>query len=259
MLAKQILVTAGALGLLTLTGCGAAFSERRLDYSDTEPVKITEISVAPGAGDVLVRTDAVSSVEIKRVVRYRGAEPRQTGYRIEGTKLSIDTDCGPRCSLSYEIVAPSGVAVRGENGSGDVRISGAGEVDIRVGSGDVEVRETSGSVRAETGSGDITLSDDRGAVTARADSGNVSGQGLGGGAVKAETGSGDIALTLSSAASVSARAGSGDVAVAVPAGSYRVQGASESGSRAIEIANDPNGSLLLDVRTGSGDVSVRPA
>lgn len=83
-------VTAGTLTLGLLAGCdGVSLGQRRLDFDQTEEVKITKIAVSPGAGDVAVSTAAVETVRIKRVVRYRGGQPGDT-YQLDGTELRID-------------------------------------------------------------------------------------------------------------------------------------------------------------------------
>ncbi|MEK8109682.1 hypothetical protein NKG94_44915 [Micromonospora sp. M12] len=86
---------------------------RRLDYDNTEAVRVTTIRVQGGSGDVVVRgTGPASEVRIKRVVRYQGGEPDSARYEIKGTELVLDTDCGSRCSISYEVAVPEGVAVQ---------------------------------------------------------------------------------------------------------------------------------------------------
>ncbi|MEV4625230.1 DUF4097 family beta strand repeat-containing protein [Micromonospora sp. NPDC049523] len=250
-------VTAGALTLGILAGCdGFSVGQRRLDFDQTEAVKITKIALEPGSGDVVVSTAAVSDVRIKRVVRYWGSEPGST-YVIEGTELRIDTDCGSRCGVSYEIVAPTGVSVSGENGSGDIELSDVGDVDVKVGSGDITLIGASGTVRAQTGSGDIDLSRVGTASTVRTGSGSVNGHGLGG-TVDATTGSGDIVLTLDTAGSVNARASSGSIELTVPAGAYRVRSTSSSGTARSELADDPTATNRLDLQTASGDITITP-
>lgn len=100
-----------ALGLATtlilLAGCDN-LALRRLDFDDTEAVQITSIKVLPGAGDVIVRgSGAAGEARIKRVVRYHGGEPN-VRYEIKGSELVLNTDCGDRCSISYEVAVPEG-------------------------------------------------------------------------------------------------------------------------------------------------------
>jgi hypothetical protein len=246
---------AALIALIALSACDG-LAEQRLTFDRTEDVKITEIEIAPGSGDVAVRTGAVTNVRIKRVVQYRGAEPAEATYRIDGTKLFLDTDCGRNCGVSYDILAPEGVAVRGENGSGDISLTAVSEVDVKVGSGDIRVADASGKVRAETGSGDISLNRVPGEVSARAGSGSIDGQGLGAGKVQAETGSGAITLSLVAAASVQAHASSGAVDLLVPMGDYQVRATANSGSVDVTVPNNPTATATLDVRTGSGDITI---
>ncbi|MER7460219.1 DUF4097 family beta strand repeat-containing protein [Micromonospora sp. NPDC126480] len=243
-----------AATLIVAAGCDN-LSFRRLDFDNTETVKISTVRVLPGAGDVVVRaTGAPGSVRIKRVVRYQDSQPRTT-HRIEGEELVLDTDCGPQCSISYEVTAPAGVAVRGETGSGDVDVSRTGAVDLKVGSGDVRVAGATGAVRVETGSGDIEVIDVDTAVTLRASSGDINARGLGGG-VDAEANSGRVTIELAEPASVRAHASSGDVELVVPAGSYQVRSDVGSGDTNVAVPNTPGAPLVLDVSTGSGDLTV---
>lgn len=246
---------AGVAALLSVTGCDLAV-EHQLDFSNTEEVRITRITISPGAGDVAVRTGAVSGVEIARTVRYRGGAEPDTAYRIDGTELFIDTDCGHDCSVSFDILAPEGVAVRGENGSGDAVFARTGAVDYTVGSGDIELIDPVGTVRAETGSGDITITGATAPLTLRTRSGSISGRGLGGGEVRAETGSGDVELALDEPASVRADTGSGNVRLTVPAGRYQVKVDTGSGESDVRVPHDPNATLTIAVHTGSGDITV---
>jgi hypothetical protein len=255
-----VVAVAGLVALTALTACDPleTLEERRLDFTDTEQAQITEIRLSPGDGDLTVRTGTASGVEIKRVVRYRGKEnPNEETYRIEGTTLHLTPDCGPQCSVSYHVVAPKGVAVRGENGAGDVSLTDVAEVDLRVDAGDIRISGASGAVRAETGSGDITLSRISGPVTAHADAGNVEGRDLGDGKVQAETGSGDITLTLATVGSVKARTSSGSIELRVPAGSYRVRTSPNVPDSQIEVRDDPAATEVLDVQADSGDVTIR--
>ncbi|HEX5540598.1 MAG TPA: DUF4097 family beta strand repeat-containing protein [Micromonospora sp.] len=246
-----------AVSLLTfvaLAGC-VRISPHQLVFDKTEDVKITEIAVTPGSGDVTVRTAAVSMVQIKRTVRYRGDEP-DANYRIEGTVLTVDTRCGRNCSVSYDITAPQGVAVGGSTGSGDLTLTNVGRVDVATGSGSITVQGASQAVRAETGSGDITVTDGLGPVSVEAKSGSVVGRGLGGGEVSVRTNSGDVSLTLDTPQSVRLSVGSGDVTLSVPTGSYRVSARTSSGDQDIRVPSDPAAPFLLDLSSRSGDIEL---
>ncbi|MET7709663.1 DUF4097 family beta strand repeat-containing protein [Micromonospora sp. NPDC005413] len=247
-----------ALGLATtlilLAGCDN-LAMRRLDYDDTEAVKITSIKVLPGAGDVIVRgSGTAGEARIKRVVRYQGGQP-EARYEIKGSELVLDTDCGDRCSISYEVAVPEGVTLQGESGSGDVELSRVGAVDLRLGSGDVRISGASGAVGVETGSGNIEVSEASGAVRLRAGSGDVTARRLGG-AVDAEAGSGNVTVELDKPASARAHASSGDVTMLVPAGRYKVRSSTGSGDARITVTDDPTATDVLDGSAGSGNVTI---
>jgi hypothetical protein len=246
-------VTAAA-ALIVLVGCDN-LSYRRLDFDTTEAARITAIQVLPGTGDVTVRADGgADEVRVKRMVRYQGGQP-DTSYEIKGAELVLDTSCGPRCSVSYEVTVGEGVSVRGETGSGDVDLGRVGQVDLKVGSGDVRVAAATDTVRVETGSGNIEVYEVTAPVVMRASSGNVTGSRLGD-SVDAETNSGNVTLELDKPASVRAHASSGNVDLTVPEGAYQVRSRVGSGQIELGVTPDPSATTALDLRTGSGDITV---
>ncbi|MFI5491710.1 DUF4097 family beta strand repeat-containing protein [Actinoplanes sp. NPDC051859] len=259
MTARLARRTAGALILIaaaaTLTGCNGAVGAK-LTFDDTEKVKVTEIVVAGGAGDIRVTTSAITETRIKRVVR-GGGDPGPS-YRLAGTVLSVDTTCGSDCWSSYEIEAPTGVTVRGGLNSGNLGLLDVASADVSVKSGDIHIERATGPVKATATSGNIDVAGSTGPVTLGATSGNISALDLtGGNAVKAEVSSGNIDLLLQQSADVSARASSGNIDVAVPAGAYRIDERVGSGTFESDFTADPKGTQLLSVRTSSGNVTIR--
>ncbi|WP_232511332.1 DUF4097 family beta strand repeat-containing protein [Micromonospora sediminimaris] len=248
------MAVAATAALIVLVGCDN-LSYRQLDFDTTESARITAIQVLPGSGDVVVRADGgADGVRVKRVVRYQGNQPDAT-YEIKGTELVLDTSCGSRCTVSYEVTVDAGVGVRGETGSGDVDLSRVGRVDLKVGSGNVRVAAATDTVRVETGSGDIEVYDIAKPVVLRASSGNVTGSRLGG-EVDAETKSGDVTLDLDKPVSARAHASSGNVALTVPGGAYQIRPRADSGEIDLGVPDDPSAASVLDLRTGSGDITV---
>jgi hypothetical protein len=255
-------VAALAAATLVTTGCaGPAYAE--LTFNATEGVKVTEVVIGEGSGDVVVRTSARTDTAISRVVRYRGAQPK-TAYRLTGGSLAVDTDCGDNCSVSYTIDSPPGVTVRGATRSGDIALTDIAAADVRAGSGDITVRNATGAVTARTSSGSIRLSDVKGTVTATAESGDVEALGLGG-TTDAQAGSGDVNLDFATGATggaattvgVKARTTSGDITVAVPADSpFTISAATGSGDENIGVTSVPNAPNRLDLQAGSGDIFV---
>lgn len=253
---------AGAVTLIAATaaalaGCGGGIGAR-LTYDDTEKVKVSEIVLTGGSGDVTVTTAAIADTRIKRIVRTDGSADPQASYQLAGTVLTLDTSCGERCQVSYEIQAPTGVAVRGKLGSGSVTLSDIATADVTVGSGNAAVDRASGTVALKATSGDIIATDLRGGATLVAGSGNVEAHGLGGGkAVRAQTSSGNVVLELTEAASVTARAGSGDIELTVPDGAYQVKARNGSGeSELLGVVDDPSAKNIIEVQTGSGNATV---
>ncbi|HEY0002997.1 MAG TPA: DUF4097 family beta strand repeat-containing protein [Actinoplanes sp.] len=252
---------AGVLALIaattaTLTGCAGVVGAR-MTYQDTEKTKITEIRITGGSGDVLVTTGAATETTIKRIVR-RSTNPGES-YRLDGTKLLLDTSCGNNCQVSYEIQAPAGVAVGGELRSGDVQLTGVGTTDLKVTSGDVTVRDATGPVQLRATSGDIRVLDAKSTVKVQSTSGDIQALNAGG-AVDLKVTSGDITANLAVPASVTARTTSGDVNVTVPAGAYQVTEESSSGDSTMNgITSDPKAKNVIRVETRNGDTNISAA
>ncbi|WP_405105409.1 DUF4097 domain-containing protein [Micromonospora sp. NBC_01405] len=248
-------VAAGAAAALILVAGCDTLSMRQLDFDTTETATVARVVVRQGSGDVTVRgTGPTGEVRVKRVLRYHGAQP-DTRHEVHGDELVLDTDCGRRCSVSYDVTVPPGTTVRGEGGSGDINLSKVGAVELRLGSGNMYIDGAAGPVRAETGSGNVEVDDVPGAAILRAGSGNITGRGLSG-QVDAETGSGDVDVELSAPASARAHADSGNVDLVVPAGRYRVRSSVGSGDTDLGVPDDPAAPLLIDVAAGSGNVTV---
>ncbi|RZQ65180.1 DUF4097 family beta strand repeat-containing protein [Amycolatopsis suaedae] len=244
-----VLIAAGvALGL----GWWWPSDEERTGEVDA----VKTVRIDNDSGTVSVRAADVQRTTVVQKIDYRWGSPSDS-YRVNGGELVL-ADCGWWCSVDYEVVVPRGTTVTGENDSGDVSLDGVASVDVSVDSGNLDVRNIAGPVKADASSGDVTLSGIGGDLEAKANSGAISGDGLRG-RVNAEADSGDISLTLANPQNVRAHADSGNVEVAVPAGSYRVIGDSDSGERQIGIATAPNAQFELDLGTDSGDVLVRTA
>ena len=250
---RRVAVALAAASLLGLAGCDGAVGAE-MTFDDTEKSKITDIVLAGGSADVMITTGAGTETRIKRVVR--GATDPGRSYQISGAVLTLSSECGRDCHVSYEIQAPAGVAVRGDLRSGDVGLNRVGPVDLKMTSGDVFVENATGAVAIKGTSGDITI-DGAPSVNLEMTSGDVNARGVTG-AVNSRTGSGDTYLELTAAASVTASVTSGDLHVVVPAGSYQVRTDTGSGDEVVErgVVVDPKAKNTLDLRTRSGDLTV---
>jgi hypothetical protein len=265
------LLVAGVLAAGARASCGLTWHE----FSDdrTEEASITEIRLDGGSGSLTVQPGEGQQVHVHRTVRYGGDKPGATDH-ADGSVLLVKTGCGMNCGVDYTITMPAGVRVNGHNGSGDINLRGVSTVSLDVGSGNVVVHEATGAVVARTGSGDVELTDVKADVTARTGSGNVKlaritgtvvtstssgdlvASDLTGPQITARTGSGNVTLSLGVPQGVFAETGSGDVNVKVPTGSYKVTTRTGSGDTSVRIPTDPNGTYLLDLHTGSGNITV---
>jgi hypothetical protein len=243
------LILVAAVTAPVLAGCGGVGA--RLTFNDTEAA-VTEIVVTGGSGDVLVRTSAIKETKITRVI-HRNSDPGRT-YEIKGSVLTIDTDCGDNCSVTYDIEAPAGVAVRGELRSGDIGLTGVGATDVTVTSGDIMVSKATGAIRAKATSGDINVVDSKGKTTVLSTSGDVRAMNIDG-EVVAQTTSGDVDVQLVTAHSVIAKATSGDVNVIVPEGKYQIRVPSDD-AQILGVTNDPAAKNVIDMSAAAGDVTL---
>jgi DUF4097 and DUF4098 domain-containing protein YvlB len=254
---RRVALVTGAVVAAVVSGCSDVNSTKTTDTS-VEHTDISEIRIEKGSGNVTVRSGAAGEVTIERTVSYHGNKPAKK-HRVDGTVLVLPTGCGTECSIAYVVTAPPDVTVTGENGSGDVDVSGVGRVDVRVGSGDLKVSKASESVTAEAGSGDITIEDVTTELRLTNGSGNITGRGLGGASITATAGSGDISAELGKAASVTATTGSGNIKIVVPDGPYHVVSTVSPDDMKIGIKDTSGAPHTLTVSSKSGDASIQPA
>ncbi|GGL17674.1 hypothetical protein GCM10012284_60320 [Mangrovihabitans endophyticus] len=250
--AGTLTVVLAAAAAATLAGCDGGIGAT-LTYDDTEKTKVTEIVLTGGSGDVMIKTAAVDGTHIKRVVR-NGEEPPPT-YRLNGSVLTVDTACGGLCSVSYEIEAPTGVAVHGRLSSGEISLTGVGDTDVTVTSGNIRIRDATAPVRLAAHSGDIEVRGSTAATQVETTSGDVLASGVH--AFRARSTSGDVQIDLAVPASVTAQANSGNVDLSVPTGRYAVRTSTGSGDAEVgSVTNDPTSPHVLTLSTSSGDVYV---
>jgi hypothetical protein len=244
-----------AAAATVLTGCGGVGA--RLTFSDVVKTKVTDIVIAGASGDVTVRTEAITETRINRII-HRNSDPGDS-YKVEASTLSVNTDCGPNCRVSYDIVAPEGVKVRGSLGSGDVQLRGVGAVDVELTSGDLMVHDLKGDVRARAGSGDIELVNITGKLTASVQSGNVRAVRISGGPVDVRATSGDVDVDVTAPMSVTAETTSGNIMAHIPAGKYDMRTTARSGDVQLEglgLDDDRSSPHKLTLSANSGDVDV---
>jgi hypothetical protein len=259
---RSVAVAAGLASILAVAA-GCNIVQDTLEDGSVSRAPLTEIRISGGSGDIAVMPDSsVTGADIRRTVHYRGSRPGQTSH-IDGTVLSLDTNCSGVCSVSYVVRVPPrgtgpGIAITGDNGSGDVDVSGAGSVHLSVGSGNIEIRDVAGVVTTKTGSGDVRVSDVLGDATLTSSSGNVTGRNLRGSHITVTASSGDVILDLPGTGDALVRTGSGNIDVTVPNNTVRVTSDTGSGDRNVDVATKPDSAFLFDLHTGSGDINVKP-
>lgn len=199
-----------------------------------EPVRAVEVDA--DSGDVTVRAEDVDTTTVRQRFDYTWNTP-DDAFEVDDGTLTL-SDCGWNCTVAYEVVVPLGTTVHGEVDSANLTLHGVSDVDVRADSGDIILRDIDGTVRAEADSGDVHGEGLRGEVEASADSGNVQ-------------------LQLDVPADVTAEADSGDIELTVPAADYRVDGETDSGSRDIDVRQDPDAPYTLRLDSDSGDVVAR--
>ena len=250
---------AGVLALIAtttagLSGCAGVIGAN-MTYDDTEKGKITDIVLTCGGGDVTVSAAPVTETTIHRVIR-QATNPGKS-YQLQGTTLTLDTVCGIHCSVSYEIKTPPGVKVHGKLGSGDIHLDGLADTDLELTSGDLTVTGSTGPVQIRATSGDIHVNDAKSSVKVQSTSGDIEALNAGG-PVDVRVTSGDVQVSLAAPNSVTAHTTSGDVNVDVPRdGKYKLITSHGSGDLNLQdVQNDSSAKNVIDVRAGSGDVTV---
>ena len=252
-------VALAAAALVALTALAACdFESNEYVVESSEPATITEVRVDGGAGSVSVQRGTGAEVQIRREVRYQGDRVDDKTYSITGGVLTLDTRCGNRCSVSYEVRVPAPVRVTGRIGSGNLDLADVADVDVEAHSGNVLLTRVSGTVRARATSGNVTATDCTGRLRLEASSGNITADGVRAD-ITAIASSGEVDVTLAEPANVHAEATSGNVTVRVPPAGYRVTTDVGAGDERVRIPADPSGRYLLDLRVRSGNLTVEDA
>lgn len=253
------MATTGQVGaLLLVTGVGLAFwtfGDR--DSNDTHEVseKISTVRLDSPNADVTIKVGDgdKTTVEEKRtywLVKHGDA------YSVDGGTLTLDGDCGWQCRSDFIVTVPRGTKVTGENGSGDLSISGVSGIDASSRSGEISLTDVTGDVKLNLTSGDVDIDRLTGKLEIVATSGDIEAQHLKGGSVTVETTSGDLELALDEANDVTAKGTSSDVKVIAPAGAYQIRTETHSGDVENGLGNDPAGSHQIEAKTVSGDVTL---
>ncbi|TDW89382.1 putative adhesin [Kribbella pratensis] len=227
------------------------------DSDDTHKIddKITTVQLAAGHADITINVsdDDRASVREKRKFWFW---KHGDAYSVNDGVLKLDGDCGWQCTADFEVTVPRGTKVTGENGSGDIEITGVAGVDAKSNSGKVELREVKGDVNLDVTSGNVSVQDLTGKLDVKANSGDIEAKDLSGGAVNVETTSGDIELDLSEAGDIRAKGTSGDIEISAPSGGYKVTTETKHGEVEDSLGSNTTAGHTLTATTTSGDIEL---
>jgi DUF4097 and DUF4098 domain-containing protein YvlB len=186
-------------------------------------------------------------------------------------------------ATDVEIALPAGSRVQASLGAADLRAAGEfGDVRLATASGDVQVDSVTGNIKATNSSGSFTVYTVHGSAWIATASGEVNVGQLDGdlkfkaasgsltlgrlsGHLKAHTASGSVDVDSAVRGGVSAHTSSGEVTVGIAEGTAaRLDIVTGSGvvSNDLQPSEGPHQgdeTVVIQVRSGSGDVSVRRA
>lgn len=227
------------------------------------PVKGDEVRIDVGSGDVTVRAGNVDEVQVTRTIHSGLSEPDLTNTS-NAQGIVLDSDCGWNwmgpCSVDYELVVPSDLALNIEASSGDIDVRNlTGDVTVDSSSGDIAASGLTGRTELSTSSGDLNLENISGPLTTSLDSGDLNATGVTSKTVTADLSSGDVDVAFTAVPDkVVASASSGDVTVRLPDDdtAYRVETDVSSGDENVDVPTNNNSSNLLQLETSSGDITV---
>ncbi len=270
-------------GLAFLESAEGSF-ERALSVSG--PV---ELDVGTGSGSITIRSGNTNTVRIIGEVRARDISRQQAEQKLQyivanppveqaGNRISIGRiskeEYRRNVSISYMIETPPETRVRANTGSGNQEIEGVrGPVEADTGSGNIRVVEIAEEVNADTGSGNIEVISAGRGLKAGTGSGNIRARRISG-PVKLGTGSGDISVEQVGEGDATLESGSGTIEASgvrgalgaeTGSGSIRASGTPsrewsvESGSGGVTLRLDSDAGCTLDLKAGSGRISVRPS
>jgi hypothetical protein len=224
VMVSALLVVGGAIALLVAS---LASSHERIDSFAVRGT-LNGVSLDVGDGDVDIAGGGQrAQLEVKRSDHYAFGHDADVQRTIVGGELRLRARCPTTlptgCSFHYRLVVPDNIPVMVRTEGGKVRFSGY-----------------RGSARVTTHSGDIQVGAFCGfSLDARAESGDIS------------------ASTACAPQQLSLRSTSGSVRASVPAGRYRVEAESASGSHAVRgLAAVSEAPFSIQALSSSGDVMV---
>lgn len=254
-----------------MSGIGAEFTGIR--HVRIDEFGAGSITVEPGTrDDVVEATVDAADEEYLRTVQIRQERDQlridgpPTGWRGRDTAVRLTVPAG----LSYAIkAAAASIAFHTEigptrinNGSGDITVQTATDLECSTGSGYVVADRLQGrGAKINSGTGDIQVYESYCPLLARSGSGDISVQSLHHATLQANSGSGDISVPATTG-SVDLRTASGSLTIGV---AERLPAWLDLGSVSGDISIDLESTtepapgeayVSIRARTASGDISV---
>ncbi|CAM3323631.1 DUF4097 family beta strand repeat-containing protein [Stackebrandtia soli] len=235
--------------------------------SETYTDPITRLDIEGKSGDIeIVATDG-DEVVVDRVLRWSGDRKPRSVEKWTGDILRIRVEgCEgfrmgfSRCAIYYRIQVPADIEAIAMADSGNVTTDGVlGAQKLSADSGDVTVNDAGSDLDINVDSGVVDVTNVVGNVTVEADSGDVRMTGVEGTEFAGNVDSGNLDVTFATAPeSVTATVDSGDVTIMVPEGeeTYKIKGDTDSGTRTVNIVDDPGSERVMTITVDSGDLTI---
>jgi hypothetical protein len=188
---------------------------------------VTAIDLDVGDADVEIVGVSGGPIQVQRTADFAFGEPPAETRSVPGGVLRIASACPDAvlgtCDVAYRITVRDNV-----------------QVNIRTTSGRVRIAGLNGSARVDTGSGPISIDGFCGfQLVATSASGGVRG------------------VAACQPDRIELRSGSGDVHASMPAGRYRVDASSDSGTATVrDLVVSDDASFAVQAISGTGDVLV---
>lgn len=172
------------------------------------------VSSSPSATEISVsamvcasRKSGLDGMGIERIVQ---GDTQYLWTKIEDQKGGFFSS--GYAFIDLEVTVPAGMAVDIKDGSGDLSVSGTGDLSVVDGSGEARIFAIAGNVKVKDGSGELTIEDVQGNVDVDDGSGEIDIVKVAG-AVTVRDGSGDIDVRDVQLEVTIVEDGSGDVNV----------------------------------------------
>jgi len=234
----QRYVILGLLSVLSLSAFAAPMENKTFDAEALKQLIITN------------RTDgniSIQAYKTTRIVAYVSKTQKSNAcladFKQVGDTLTVETTTGSaRCKLNLKFKVPKQLALQ-----------------LTAGAGNISVKGTNGSIQVNAGSGNTLINATVTQLESRIGSGYIDVRGLAGNAqVMSVSGRVELAYaTVPEEGELTVHTGSGDVEIKLPKDSKVVTNyLTATGETHSDISNAQDAQFKVNVRTGSGDLSM---